>query len=81
MSEKTKKVEKAVQTVAKKRVNIKESDLIDLMDNIVKEAVVEAKKEWISEQAKKDADKTAILECKVSRLIKVVNHLNKNSKK
>jgi hypothetical protein len=51
----------------KKTVKINEKDLVDLIDNIVTEALVVKKKEWISEQAKK-GDKTALLESKIADL-------------
>ena len=47
-----------VKPVAKKTVKIKESDLVDLIDNIVNEAVAVKKQEWINEQAKKQSEKT-----------------------
>lgn len=59
-----------------KTVKISESDLVDLIDNIVNEAVAIKKKEWISEQAKK-GDKTAILESKVNDLETKINELLK----
>lgn len=52
----------------KKTVKIKESHLVDLIDNIVNEAVAVKKQEWISEQAAKESDKTAILESKIAEL-------------
>jgi hypothetical protein len=57
-----------VKTVAKKTVKIKESDLVDLIDNIVNEAVAVKKQEWINEQAKKQSQKTAVLEGKIAAL-------------
>lgn len=57
-----------VKQVAKKTVKIKESDLVDLIDNIVNEAVAIKKKEWLTEQAKKQNEKTAILENKIAAL-------------
>jgi hypothetical protein len=52
----------------KKTVKIKESHLVDLIDNIVNEAVSVKKQEWISEQATKESNKTAILEGKIAKL-------------
>jgi hypothetical protein len=52
----------------KKTVKIKESHLVDLIDNIVNEAVAVKKQEWISEQATKESNKTAILESKIAEL-------------
>jgi hypothetical protein len=57
-----------VKPVAKKTVKIKESDLVDLIDNIVNEAVAVKKQEWINEQAKKNNEKTAVLESKIAAL-------------
>lgn len=56
------------QKAAKKTVKIKENDLVDLIDNIVKEAVAAKKQEWINEQAKKDVNKTALLENRLAAL-------------
>ena len=42
-------------------VKINENKLVDLIDKIVKEAVADEKKTWISEQANKDGN-TALLE-------------------
>ena len=52
----------------KKTVRIKENDLVDLIDNIVNEAVAVKKKEWLNEQAKKQTNKTAVLESKIAKL-------------
>lgn len=52
----------------KKTVKIKESHLVDLIDNIVNEAVAVKKQEWISEQATKSNSKTAVLEGKIANL-------------
>jgi hypothetical protein len=57
-----------VKPVAKKTVKIKEADLVDLIDNIVNEAVAVKKQEWINEQAKKQNSKTAVLESKIAAL-------------
>jgi hypothetical protein len=54
--------------IAKKTVKIKESNLVDLIDNIVNEAVALKKQEWINEQASKNDDKTSILESKLAKL-------------
>jgi hypothetical protein len=54
--------------IAKKTVKINENDLVDLIDNIVNEAVAVKKQEWINEQAKKSTDKTAVLEGKIAAL-------------
>jgi hypothetical protein len=66
--------------VAKKTVKINENDLVDLIDNIVKEAVAVKKQEWINEQAKKATTKTAVLESKVAKLEAIVNRLTEGKK-
>ncbi len=57
----------------KKVVKISESKLVDLIENIVTEAVQLKKKEWIAEQAK--TDKNAILEGKITALEAKLNKL------
>ena len=69
-----------MKPVAKKTVKIKESDLVDLIDNIVNEAVAVKKQEWINEQAKKASNKTAVLESKVAKLEAIVNRLTEGKK-
>jgi hypothetical protein len=64
-----------VKTVATKTVKIKESHLVDLIDNIVNEAVAVKKQEWINEQAKKQNNKTAVLESKLAALEAKVSRL------
>lgn len=59
---------------ATKTVKISESDLVDLIDNIVSEAVEIKKKEWIAEQAAA-GDKNAILEQKLNDLADKINKL------
>ncbi len=56
------------KTVTKKTVKIKESHLVDLIDDIVNEAVAVKKQEWITEQAKLTGDKTNILENRLQEL-------------
>jgi hypothetical protein len=58
----------------KKTVKISESDLVNLIDNIVSEAVEIKKKEWLSEQAAK-GDKNSILESKLAALEAKLNKL------
>jgi hypothetical protein len=60
-----------------KIVKINESALIDLIDNIVKEAVSKSKTTWIAEQESK---KTSLLESKIARLEKVINEITKKTK-
>ena len=64
----------------KKTVKIKENELIDLIDNIVNEAVAVKKQEWINEQAKKATNKTAILENKVAKLEAIVKRITEGRK-
>jgi hypothetical protein len=67
-------------SVAKKTVTIKESHLVDLIDNIVNEAVAVKKQEWINEQATKHAQKSAVLENKIAALEAKVNRLTEGKK-
>ena len=57
-----------VKKIAKKTVKISENELVDLIDNIVNEAVAVKKTQWIAEQAKKESNKTAVLESKIAKL-------------
>jgi hypothetical protein len=68
-------------TIAKKTVKIKENDLVNLIDNIVSEAVAVKKKEWLSEQAKKETAKTAVLENRLAKLEATIKLLAENKKK
>ena len=61
-----------VKQTAKKTVKIKENDLVDLIDNIVNEAITVKKQEWIAEQAKKDSDKSALYENRLAALEKAL---------
>lgn len=63
----------------KKIVRINETDLVDLIDNIVTEAVTIKKKEWIAEQATK-GDKASILESKIADLESKINKLTESKK-
>jgi len=58
----------------KKVVPIKESELVDLIDNLVNEVVETKKTEWLAEQKVKN---TNLLESKVARLEKLVSELTK----
>ena len=64
----------------KKTVKINESDLVDLIDNIVNEAVAVKKQEWLNEQAKKTTNKTAVLESKVAKLEAMVKRITESRK-
>jgi hypothetical protein len=61
-----------MSNVAKKTVKIKEAHLVDLIENIVNEAVAVKKQEWINEQAAKGnallENKLATLEAKLNKL-------------
>lgn len=65
----------------KKTVKIKESELVDLIDNIVNEAVAVKKQEWINEQAKKQSNKTSVLEGKIAKLEAQFKALTESKKK
>lgn len=65
----------------KKTVKIKESELVDMIDNIVNEAVALKKQEWLNEQAKKESDKTTVLENKIAKLESAVKSLTEGKKK
>jgi hypothetical protein len=67
-------------TVAKETVKIKESHLVDLIDNIVNEAVAVKKQEWIIEHSKRQAQKSAMLENKIAALEAKVNILTESKK-
>ena len=69
-----------LKPVAKKTVKINENDLVDLIDNIVNEAVAVKKQEWINEQAVRQAQKSAMLENKIAALTEKVNRLTEGKK-
>lgn len=58
----------------KKTVRISENDLVDLIDNIVSEAVEIKKKEWLAEQVAK-GEQVAIFESRVAELETKINKL------
>ena len=64
-------------TTKKKTVKITENELVDLIDNIVAEAVTEKKKEWLAEQKTKNA---ALLESKINNLEAKVKALTESKK-
>lgn len=64
----------------KKTVKINENDLVDLIDNIVTEAVAVKKQEWINEQAAKNADKSALLEGRIKTLEEKIGQLTEAKK-
>lgn len=61
--------------MSKKKVEITESKLVELIDNIVTEAVAEKKKQWIAEQ---EAAKETLLESKVKELEAKINALTES---
>jgi hypothetical protein len=69
-----------VKPIAKKTVKIKENELVDLIDNIVNETVAIKKKEWIAEQAKKENEKTAVLESRLAKLEATLKTLTEGKK-
>ena len=56
-------------------MKISESELVNLIDGILNEAVEIKKKEWLAEQAK--SDKSGILESKLADLEKKIEALSK----
>lgn len=60
-----------------KKVQIKESDLINLIDNIVTEAVAEKKKQWIAENKSKNSN---VLEERIKSLESKINSLTEGKK-
>lgn len=60
-----------------KSVKIVESELVDLIDNIVNEVVAVKKKQWIAEQASK---KGSVLENKIAKLEAKINRLTESKK-
>jgi hypothetical protein len=65
----------------KKTVKIKESEVVDLIDNIVNEAVAVKKQDWINEQANKQFNKTSVLEGKIAKLEAQFKALTEGKKK
>jgi len=61
----------------KKTVKITENELVDLIDNIVNEAVNVKKEEWIAEQESK---KATVLESKIAELEKKVKSITESKK-
>jgi len=55
-----------------KTVFIEENNLVDLIDNIITEAVASEKKVWIAENEKKSAHKNSLLESRVAKLEKML---------
>lgn len=61
----------------KKTVKITENELVDLIDNIVNEAVNVKKEEWIAEQESK---KATVLESKIAELEEKVKSITESKK-
>jgi hypothetical protein len=55
-----------------KIVKITETKLVDLIDNIVTEAVAQKKKEWLAEQTNKVSN-NALLESRIAKLEKILS--------
>jgi hypothetical protein len=66
-----------MSNITKKTVKINESALVDLIDNIVKEAVEKKKVEWIAEQ---ESNKANLLESKIARLEESIARITKGNK-
>jgi hypothetical protein len=66
-----------MSNITKKTVKINESALVDLIDNIVKEAVEKKKVEWIAEQ---ESNKANLLENKIAKLEKTIAEIAKGNK-
>jgi hypothetical protein len=66
-----------MSNTSKKIVKITESALVDLIDNIVKEAVDKKKVEWIAEQ---EAKKASLLESKIAKLEKTIAGITNSGK-
>lgn len=58
----------------KKTVKLSESNLVDLIDNILNEAVEVKKQEWINEQA----DSRKLMEAKISKLEKALQRITES---
>jgi hypothetical protein len=56
---------------SKKTVKLSESNLVDLIDNILNEAVEVKKQEWVNEQA----DNRKLMESKISKLEKALQRI------
>ena len=63
--------------MSKKIVRITENELVELIDNIVTEAVAEKKKEWIAENAAKG---TNVLEERIKGLEQKIASLTETKK-
>ena len=66
-----------MSNITKKTVKINESALVDLIDNIVKEAVGKKKVEWLAEQ---ESNKANLLESKIAKLEESIARITKGNK-
>lgn len=66
-----------MSNITKKTVKINESALVDLIDNIVKEAVEKKKVEWLAEQ---ESNKANLLESKIAKLEESIAKITKGNK-
>ena len=60
--------------MSKKIVRISENELVNLIENIVNEAVAEKENQWIAES---EVNKTTLLESKVAKFEAVIGKLTK----
>ena len=65
---------------AKRTVKVQENDLVELIDNIVNEAVASRKKQWIAEQTAKNDAKNSLLETRFKALEAKVQRLTEGKK-
>lgn len=61
----------------KKTVKIKENDLVNLIDNLINEAVELKKQEWLNEQATAESEAKKLFEERLSTLEKTIEKLSK----
>lgn len=64
-----------MSNLTRKTVKIKESHLVDLIENILTEAVAVQKQEWINEQAKKNQKENQLFETRIASLEKKLQQL------
>ena len=69
-----------MSNLTKKTVKIKESHLVDLIDNIVNEAVAVKKQEWLTEQAQKSKKANSLFESRIVALEKKLVQLTEGRK-
>lgn len=69
-----------MSNLTKKTVKIKESHLVELIDNIVNEAVAVKKQEWLNEQAQKNKKANSLFENRIAALEKKLLQLTEGRK-